>query len=335
MSNDWAPANEFTSENYVPIPGLDVRIAGRQAASQAWAAQPGNALPGGPFLTGASANAPPGTSPPAAAATAEQQGALASLRSMLEGWGLGGLTDWAWQKLTSGASMDQIIYEMRQSDQYKARYAGNVARQAQGLPPMSETDYLNYEQSARQMFAYFGLPKTFYDQPEDFAKFIGGDVSVTELHDRVQIASQRMMAQPEEDKAWARLYGVTGGQQLAYFLDAERALPLLQRQAQAANLAGIGTQTGFGEITAAEAEHLAGTGVTAAQAQAGFGQLAGMKEITGQIVGDVGPGMTQGEQLGAVFDQNAENVAKLSRRQRARLANFQGPGGAFTQTQGV
>ena len=219
--------------------------------------------------------------------------------------------------------MDQIIYEMRQQDAYKQRFAGNTARTAAGLPPMSEADYLNYEQSARQMFQFYGLPKTFYDQPSDFADFIGKDVSVTELTDRVQLAAQRMNAQPEEDKAWARLYGVSTGDQLAYFLDESKALPILQRQAAAANLAGIGAGTGFGDISAADAEHLAGIGVTADQARQGFGQLAGMKQVTGQIVGDTGPGMTQGEQLGAVFDQNAANVADLSRRQRGRLANFQ------------
>ncbi|HEY2332963.1 MAG TPA: hypothetical protein VGH94_13675 [Acidimicrobiales bacterium] len=339
--------NEYASDNYIPIPGLDPRIAGRQAAEQAWA--PGNTIYPTPSydlrttvegraavssLAGAG-RLGAATATPAAPLSASDQGALASLRTMLDGWGLGGLTDWAWQKLTSGASMDQIVYEMRQTDQYKQRFAGNVARQAAGLTPMTEADYLNYEQSARQLFSFYGLPKTFYDQPSDFADFIAKDVSVTELSDRVQLASQRMNAQPEEDKAWARLYGVSTGDQLAYFLDESKALPILQRQAAAANLAGIGTRTGFGDIDRAAAERLAGMGVTADQATQGFGQLAGMKQVTGQIIGDTGPGMTQGEQLGAVFDQNATNVADLSRRQRGRLANFQAPSGTYSQTQGV
>lgn len=299
-------------------------------------AQPGTtrqSAPGGSVMPGTvdrSGRIPGVTTIPGAGPTDAQ----AALRAELEQWGLGSLVDWAWQKLTTGASPDQIIYELRQQDAYKQRFAGNVERQKAGLTPLSEANYLAYEEQARQMFQYYGLPKTFYDQPEDFAKFIGGDVSVTELHDRVVAGSNALLDTPEDQRAWARYYGVTDGQQLSYMLDPQRSVPILQRQQAAAQAGGAAQQAGFGDLSQVSAERLAALGITQAQAQQGFTQLAGQKEITGAIIGDTGAGMTEAAQVGAQFGGDAAAQQALSRRQRGRLSQFAGSGGYVSTTGG-
>lgn len=253
--------------------------------------------------------------------------AQAQLREILDQWGLGGLVQWAWDKLTSGAAPAQIIYELRQTSEYKTRFQGNVARTSKGLTPLAEADYLSYEEQARQMMRYYGLPSSFYDQPEDFANFIGGDVSITELHDRVTEANTALQSTPEDKRAWARLYGVNDGAQLAYFIDPARALPVLQRQNAAAQAAGAASRTGFGDLSLLSAERLAALGISQDQATAGFQQLAGLKQVTGSIVGDVTPGMSEQDQVAAQFAGDAQAQANLSRRQRGRLSQFQTTGG--------
>lgn len=253
--------------------------------------------------------------------------AQAQLREILDQWGLGGLLQWAWDKMTTGASPTQIIYELRQTSEYKTRFAGNVELQRQGHSPLSEADYLGWENQATQMFRYYDFPPTFFDQPEDFAKWIGGRVSITELHDRILERVAERDATPEDQRAWARLYGVTDGQQLAYFLDPQRAVSVLQRQRSAAQAAGAASRTGFGDISLMSAERLAALGITQQQAESGFTQLAGLREVTGQIVGDITPGMTEAEQIAASFAGDAAQQANLSRRQRGRLSAFQTTGG--------
>lgn len=268
--------------------------------------------------------------------------AQAVIRGILNQWDLGDLTPWAWEKITAGASFDQVLFELRDTKEYKARFAGNLERQRAGMAPMTEADYLNYEQSARQMFRYYGLPAGFYDTPDDFAKFIGGDVSISELHDRVQQAVTLAQTDLVTQGEYGRLYGQNAagapvsfsvGDLAAHMLDPARALPLLQRQTQAAQIAGAGLRTGFGQIDRIAAEHLAALGVTDTQAAAGFGQLAGLGEVTGKIIGDTGPGMSKEAQIGAVFDQNAAQAEELSRRQRGRKAGFATSAGQYAETQ--
>lgn len=269
--------------------------------------------------------------------------AQAVLKGILDQWGLGALTGWAWEKITAGASIDQVVYELRQTTEYKTRFAGNVTRQAAGLPPLSEADYLGYEQQVRQMMTYYGLPKGFYDTPGDFAGFIGGDVSVSELHDRVLEGVKLAQSDVATQGAYGRLYGQGANGQLtsygvgdlaAYYLDETKALPLLQRQGEAAQVAGAAVRTGFGDIDRITAEHLASIGVSADQAASGFGQLAGLGQVTQRILGDTQDAMSQGDQVAAVFDQNATAQAELSRRQRARVAGAQGPRTTYANTQG-
>lgn len=282
------------------------------------------------------------TTMPVAQIPATTTSAQSTLRDILDQWGLAGLADWAWQKIVAGASLDQVIYEMRQTPEYKKRFAGNVVRQDAGLAPMTETEYLQYEQSARQVMAYYGLPQGFYDQPDDFAAFIGKDVSVSELHDRVQQAVTLAQADITSQGEYGRLYGVgpngapvsySVGDVAAYMLDQTRALPLLQRQVQAGTIAGAAKRTGFGEIDRIAAEHLAALGVTDTQAVAGFGQLAGLGEVTGTIIGDTGPGLSKQDQISAVFEENAAAAEELSRRKRARVAGYKGSGGSYAETQ--
>ena len=54
--------------------------------------------------------------------------ATAILRAKLEEWGLGALTDWALEQQRGGASNEAIFLGSRDTDTWKARFAGNVAR---------------------------------------------------------------------------------------------------------------------------------------------------------------------------------------------------------------
>lgn len=308
-------------------------------------AAPGQAMPiGGPYAS-APALTPaqvtylvtdPGgvtrTGGGSAPTTTADTPAKAQLKLALDAWGLGSLVDWAWGQLTSGASQEQVLLSLRDQPTYKQRFAGNEVRAQQGLPPLSEAQYLAYEGQARQMMRAAGLPADLFDSPTDFATYIGKDVSVSELASRVQIA-QRYAATdptvtPEERAAMARLYGAGG--LAAYYLDPERALPALQGQVVAAQSAAAAQLAGFGQLDRGQAERVAGLSSSVQQTQQAFTQLTRQRELMQALPGELGVDtITANQQIDAALGGDAVQQDNISRRGRKRAADFQAQQGDY------
>lgn len=244
------------------------------------------------------------------------------IQGLLDAYGLGSLTPWAWQQIVDGASPEQVIQSLRQTPEYAARFPGMDQLRAQGKA-ISENEWISYEQAVRGILHAAGVPPETYDQPQDIARWITADVSVAELQQRVALADQTVsqMYSPE----FLRFNGLTSGDLIAgFFLDPDRALPVLKRKVDAAAASTIAIQTGYGQLTAAEGEQLGAT-VAPNQLAQGFGQLATQKELLGAI--DRGESdISRADQLAAVGgDANA--AAQLDARTRRRAAAFSGGGG--------
>lgn len=258
--------------------------------------------------------------------------AKAQLKLALESWGLGDLVDWAWQQLTSGASNEQVMLSLREQPAYKTRFAGNEARKAQGLQPLSEAQYLAYETQARQMMRAAGLPTELFDKPDDFARYIANDVSVAELSERVQIASTYAANDPtvsaSQRAEMQRLYGVGG--LAAYYLDPGRALPALQRQVAAAESAAVAKAAGFGSLDRLQAEKVGELSASVQQTQQAFAQLVRQRELMTALPGELGvDGITADEQINATLGGDAMQAERISRRARKRQADFSAAQGDY------
>lgn len=257
--------------------------------------------------------------------TPGQEDARDYLNGVLRDYGLEGLGEWAWQKIQSGDSPTRVIQDLRETDVYKRRFVGMEERRAKGLPAISEAEYIGYERAARQMFQAAGLPASFYDQPDDFARWIGRDVSLQELSSRVNDGLlQASKAVPEIKAELQRLYGVTNAQLAAFFLDPDRALPAIESAWNAAQSAGAAVLTGYGQITKAQAERLGALGVNEAQAMQGFGTLAGMKELFTSLPGENTDTISRDEQQAAAFGGDAAARQRIERRGQERVAQASG-----------
>lgn len=277
---------------------------------------------------------PPPVAPVEAPKTADpNQSAKDVIKASLESWGLGSLTDWAWTELTRGASTDQVIAQLRTKEEYKARFKGNVERAAHNLTPLSEASYLAYEDQARQVMRTAGLPSGFYDSPDDFAKFIGGDISASELNSRVQLAYTLVNQEPIETQQEAARLGLTLSDQAAGILDPNAAFPLLQRKLQMAQIGGASLMQGYGQLGVDALSRLAAAGVDEATARKGFGNLVSLSPLLSQFAGE--EAITGDETINAQFGLDANAQEKLSRRQRERLAQFKSGGGAATTAKGA
>lgn len=224
--------------------------------------------------------------------------------------------------------------------QMKKRFSGNDARVAAGLQPLSPARYIAAEKEYVQRLKDNGMPVGFYDTQQDLAKLIGNDVSAAEFDARIQRGYMAAQNAPQAVKQQLQdLYGVTEADMAAYYLDPTRATDVMgrkksstlyARQLEAAQIAAQGKQQANIQLGAMTAEELAASGVSASQAQQGFGEIGATQELfkatTGEAAaGDANIGTEQ--QIAGTFGTNAQARLAIAERKRRRQAEFQGSTG--------
>lgn len=258
--------------------------------------------------------------------------AKAIIQGFLENYGLGGLAEWAWSQYANGAPIEQIMLDLRKRPEYKARFPAMEALAKKGMA-ISESQYVDYERQATGVMRAAGLPEGFYDQHGDFTKFLTSEVSISELNDRVQLAAQAAFTAPAEVRSELnRLYGIGAGDLTAYWIDPDKALPLLQQKFVAAQIGGASQRTGFGNLAVSEAERLASLGID--NPTQGFDTLVSNKELFTPLPGEPGEAIGRGDQLAAAFEGNVDAQNKIEKRARTRLAPFASGGGFALSKEG-
>ena len=262
--------------------------------------------------------------------------ARSTMASVLNTYGLGDLSDFVYDLIARETvninNPDAIIFAIRDQPAYQKRFAGNAARLKKGLSELDPASYIGLENQFRQTLQSNGLPANFYDQSEDFQALIEGDVSPSELNERVQQGYRAVAdADPAVKEQMKNLYGIGEGELAAYFLDPQRTAPLLTRQAQAASIAARGLEQGGIQLSGAYAEDLARRGITEQQARAGFAEVGGLGELRQTFAGETA---LSSEQLaGAAFGLDVAAQQELERKRRLRTGEFAG-GGSFARTTG-
>lgn len=287
---------------------------------------------------GPTAPAPPTANP--SQPSKDQLDARAQIDAYLQQFNLGELSDWAWQQIVNGSTPSQITLQLYDRSSTPGKvverlYPEVFMRMDKGLPPMSIGEAVTYRSNAIQMMRAANLPPSFYDQPDDLAKFAGNDVSLSELKGRVDAEVNAAVNAPPEVTATLQEWGVPVGSLAAYYLDPERGLPIIQRQFQAAQVAAVAKQTQFGSLNEDQATNLALQGVTADQARQGFAALGAQSELFNALPGEAASSISQSEQLAATFSGDAAARRRIAQRQQSRLADFGGGGGFATGKGGL
>jgi len=227
----------------------------------------------------------------------------------------------------------QIELGLRDTKAWQKRFAGNELRLKAGLNALSVSEYLSTEKSMADVLHNAGLPMGFYDDPADFAKWIGHSVSPSELASRVTAAVDLKNREDPAVTAELRRRGLSEGDITAYFLDPDRAMPILQKQYQstligaAARRAGTTTDTEY-------ADKLAGMGITEQQAAAGFGTVADITHPLKEL-GDVyGEDYNKDDAQAEVFENSAAAARKRKKISGQETAAFSGSSGTSQQSLG-
>ena len=210
------------------------------------------------------------------AAGAEKKSAYDLLYQQFNDLGIGGLVPELKTLIDEGVSPSEFTLRLRQTDSYKKRFAGNAQRIAKGLRALSEAEYVGLEDQYQNVMRQYGLPESYYSRgemgrQEGFEKFIAGDVSASELEDRIMTAQKRVInANPEVAQALKTFYpGISQGDILAYTLDPSKAIEDIKRKVTAAEIGGAAVRAGLG-TSVADAEYLQRYGVTKEQADQGY-----------------------------------------------------------------
>jgi hypothetical protein len=173
-----------------------------------------------------------------------------------------------------------VAAEIRNTDTYRSRFAGLLARQEKGLPAISEREYLETELSFRNQLRNYEVFDLLFQSEDAFRDFaatqIGFDVSAAEMSRRLDRGFASVVdARPTVEEAFAQFYGVvpTDNALLAYFLDPVRGTSEIENQVAAAIVGGEALAYGL-NITRTRAELFASQGVTQQFARQGFADIA-------------------------------------------------------------
>lgn len=268
----------------------------------------------------------------------EQRDAFAALSGLFASYGLSSLAPKIFEFVKNGYGADTVALMLQETPEYKQRFAANAQRTRAGLPVLNPAQYLATEAAYRQVLQASGLPVGFYDSNDDFTSWIAGDVSPTEIKERADAAIRVVQGNPELRTAVRDLYGVSEGDVAAYFLDQQRATPILETRLRAAEIAAQGIARGF--AASQNAERFARQGITAQQAAQGYGEIS---ETFGALQGLAqiyGTHWTQGEAELAVFEpgtlggQESQQPGAEAPAQKARRLASQ-ERAMFAQTRGV
>jgi len=246
----------------------------------------------------------------------------------LRQWGLESLGPDVLRYLQDGQSQDQISILIQETPAYKQRFAGNEVRRKAGLPALSPAEYLSVESSYRQIMESAGLPVGFYDQPADFAQWIGADVSPSEINSRVNMATEAAQKIDEGTKAaFAEYHGIQPSDLAAFFLDRTRSEAVLQKISRSVSLGGQAINQGlrFGRV---EAERLANsTLVDRTQYAQALGTVAELAQDIGKLGSIYGNAYTVEEAASDVFFADTEARRKRQKLAGQERATFSGASG--------
>lgn len=260
---------------------------------------------------------------------AAEQNIYDEIYAELSRYGLESLASRLTQLITEyGVDMKETIKtQLRQTTEYKQRFAGNDARRAAGRQVLTESEYLYNERAYAETLKAYNMSDLA--TPTNFADFIGKDVSPVELQQRFSMAVEKVQkADPALKRQLNQMYPGISDTDLArsLLLGEEGSQYLKTRLGQAEILAEASTAGITLQSTAAELE---AQGVTRKEAAAGLSKVSAQKtgyEEAARIYGDnVAPDALQKElESENLLGQTSKRTKSLASQARGAFSGQTG-----------
>jgi hypothetical protein len=252
--------------------------------------------------------------------------AIETLRGVMTEYGLESLMGKIESYVKEGYEGDAVLALIRTTPEYNERFPAMKALQAKNRK-ISEAAYIEFERNAAQLERAYGLPSGMLGK-ETVTNLLSNEVSASELEERVTMAAAGAFSAPAEVRStFEQYYGIGSGGLTAYFLDPDKALPLLTKQYAASTIGAEAEMQNFG-IDVLMAERLTEAGITQEQARQGFATTARRRGFT-QGRGDI---VTEAQLVEGTLLGQEEAQKAIERVQKGRIGQFQ-QGGGYTATQ--
>ena len=270
------------------------------------------------------------TAQTAATTAAAQQNAIQFLTTTFTDLGLGADVAAAVTQLVQQGYTADTIQLMAQDPKstnplavaFQQRFPANAARLAAGLPVLSPGQYIATEQSYAQVMQAYGLNSSFATNKDIFTKLLTADVSPTELNTRVSTAKQVVNnTDPLVTQQLQQYYGLSQADMIAHVLDPAVATPIIEKQISAAQIGAESARYGV-NVGQGQAEQLSGLGISQAQANQGFQNIASQLPNTQALAtryGAYGPAGDVGQALQAATFGTTGSVNAQSELERLRM----------------
>ena len=259
--------------------------------------------------------------------------AAAALIDLFEQYGLDTLAPKIVDYLKQGYQSDTIYLLLQESKEWKTRFAANELRRKKGLSVLSPAEYIQNERAYRQALQAAGVPAGFYDSPKDLQDFLVKDISPSEIAERAMTARKVVDSVDSTQRQALARAGLGVGDLIAHYLDADRALPVLQKKVDVALLNAERKRAGYG-YSDKRAEDLYSQGITTEQAREGSSAI-GQALPTFERLGDIyGSKLTLNDMENEVFGGDADATNRRSRLASQERAQFEGSAASGRSTLG-
>lgn len=227
----------------------------------------------------------------------------------------------AWIAGYSPADINLFLPEIEQTNAFKTRFPGYLTAVKNGYLQGGVGglgQYIQLEGQYRAIVQKAGLPAGFYDDPSDFGQFIAQGASPSEIEARVGMAVRTaQQLDPTMRNLMARFYGISTGDVAAYYLDPDRALPVIERQYQTAGVATWASRFGLDVSSIARYEDLRDKGVTEEQAAQGYGTVKALSDYLGRSARVYGESYDQTDAESDVFFNESTKRRSIIAKEQA------------------
>jgi hypothetical protein len=240
------------------------------------------------------------------AAQLQRKSAYDVLYDEFKKYGLESLVEDVKGLIMTATSDSELTLALRNSENYKKRFAANIKRVANGFKAIDEATYLGLEDKYQQIAQNYGLPSKYYSRgqlgvQQYFEDAIAKNIDPITFEERIVQGQKVLNANREVLDAAKKFYpDLNDSDFLDYVLNPENALSDIKRKVSAAEIGGAQMAAGL-QATKLGAEDLVKVGVTGQQYQSRASAIA--------------EGSLRGGQLASIYEQDpytqqsAEQVA--------------------------
>jgi hypothetical protein len=261
------------------------------------------------------------------------------LKSLLGSMGLGTLLKPATTMLEQGYDVEQILLRLEDTKEFKSRFPAIDqlrARAAKGervhIP--SPAEYLDYEQTAHDLWRRAGLPRNLLSNAR-ITELLGGQVSVVELSERINEVYRAVLAAPADVRnAFAQQFGTADAPHAlaALIADPDNALPILEQGLLRAQVSGTAQRFGFTGLEGSTVEQISRLGMSPLGLSQQFSEANRLRPLSSLP----GANVSTGGLVTGIFGLSGTSENAINRAlSQARAAFSSTGGGAVIGRQGL